>query len=297
MTGDPTTRRRESFIERRDNEVIVPRPGTKPSELRVLYIASLVATAACGLLVGRLPPVAGAMIVVCLGIAPMLLGAMVGAERAYGGRLLRVVRELKLVEGSAGSGYRDVADDTVFVDGQALPRRSVRRVVRGHTVNRTQHGETHAWPVYLVTTEHVIELASFGDESASLKFRREIADLFDVPMSERETWPFGAHDARGCATGVVTVALQTGLVTATSFAFLSEPSVWMALTPLMLALAIAITHWAASRFGAARARSIVDREVEAAFELASPKVRVEPIGRTFRDVADELRTERRREEE
>ena len=265
-----------SQLRREAGKVVIERPGTKPTELRGLYYGLLLTTALCGGLTSVLPPPAGALILIFVATVAMVTGLLYESRHAYGGRLLRVKRTLELVEGEDSPGYREAArgSELVFA-GHRVPKSSVREVVRGHIVQRNRHGESHAWPVYLVTEDRVIELAVVDDEPTALKLGREVAELLGVPVRDRETHAFGAYSGVGCFALTATILLQTGLIVGAMMASF-EPRWWFA--SLLLAFAMWLINWGQGQLSGSRIREVVDDEVTRVFELAGAKVRVAPQG-------------------
>lgn len=283
-----------SSLRRERGRVIFTRPGQTPGLHAGIYYFFLLATALCSPLIFFVEPFYAAMASTMVGIGALAMGLLDMSTRvSTGGRLLQVRKHFELVSPTSAEGYRDAPSEAMLeFDGRRFPKSKVREVVLGHYFTMTGgNQEHHFWPVYLVLDEHVIEIAILGDKGEALRLRREISELFDVPMRERETGIFGEGVGAGCLNGLLTIGLDLVLLSLPVAVLTTLGMHAAAPVPALVALLMWLNHRITPTLFARGIRAGVDEQVAQTFELTGPKVRVE-AGRTFQDVADELRAER-----
>ena len=285
-----------STLERKPGRVIFTRPGQTPVLHEGLYYTFLLATAACSIAMLLIEPFYAALLSMLFAVGAMALGIMTSVSRnALGGRLLAVRRSFELVTPQSSDGYRDApSEPELWIEGRRFPQNKVREIRLGHFITDGGGGMTHDfWPVFLVLDEVVVELAVLRDKADALKLRREIAELFDVPMTESDTGRFGAGYGLGLLNGLLMCVVDLAAVMLPFLLVLSHPSLAVP-SPALAALLMWLVHRVSPKLFGARIRAEIDEGVARRFELGAAKVRVEKTktGRSFQDVADELRSQR-----
>ncbi len=264
-------------LRREPGRVVFTRPGQTPGLHEGIYYFFLLAMGLCSVGMLLFEPFFG--IIGSLGAG---VGALAGvlldmsSRVSTGGRLLQIRKHFTLVSPSVDQGYRDApTGQTLEFDGHRIPQSKVREVVLGHFFNTTGGGARHDfWPVYLVLEDQVIELAVLRDKSSALKLRREIAELFDVPMLERETDIFGVGIAGGCLNGILTIGLDLVLIMLPLLALTMVGERGAVPVPAIAAVLMWLNHRLTPKLFARDIGSAIDEQVAKRFELG-PRVRVE----------------------
>lgn len=90
-------------------------------------------------------------------------------------------------QAAATTDYRDSANvRELRIDGRTYAKSAVREVVLGHADLGVFGVVDDHWPVYLVLEDQVVRVGLFRDEGAALRMRRELAELFEIPVRERD---------------------------------------------------------------------------------------------------------------
>jgi len=241
---------------------------------RVSFAGGLMTLVGVGAFLLSASPFAATMTAILGGVFTMTFGLAAMDQAAYGGRLHRLRRQLRLVSRPAARGYRDrPPGPELWVDAEALPKASAREVLVGHYASQ----DFDFFPLYLVFDDRVVELDVFRDRAQALAAQETLAERVDLPAGESPTGLFGMGTSQGCLVGAATVTAQLAAIAAGGIGslFVEGPTLRM-LLPTLMVLALWAIAGVAARIGAKRVRPRIDEEVRHTFALAGPRVRVAP---------------------
>lgn len=205
------------------------------------------------------------------------LFSLVVERRGTGEGILRALRRsLRIAPPQEGGSYREAADRTgVVIDGERVPAAEVREVVLGHFSRIATHKTIDHWPVYVVLSDRVVEVAVHRRRNESVLMGQKIADELGVPCRRMKTGDFLRPVDNSALAFWGSIAQLAAIPALLVLIFELSPRFVVAVSLSLIPLVLFVINEIIEDVMAKRTRGATDALVAEAFGPGPSHVRVE----------------------